>query len=89
VAFALRNRVQVAQERVRGTFFVAAGIFVFFAIVGALLNETGFSDWWAYVGTWAMVLSWIVLVIVLVTVYRALKSGPTRPNRPPYSSNWG
>lgn len=94
VAFFLSLRVKVAQEQVRQAFFIALGFLGFLGLVGWLSDPSDFSDWWSFVGPWALALSWGLLVAVLVLVYRGLKRRPTSPtDQPPsyppsYPTDW-
>lgn len=74
VAFALATRIKVAQSAVRKVFLAGLGVLAFFALVGALTNGDSFGDWWEFVGLWALLISWVVGVVVIAVVYRALKN---------------
>jgi hypothetical protein len=85
VALGLSSRVRTAAQPVRRVFVGAVSAVVFFAIIGMLTNETGFADWWRFVGAWSLAICWLTLAGVLGLVYRELKNhGPATP-----SNNWG
>lgn len=86
VALALSSRVGVAKQAVRRVFVVAVSLLGFIAVVGALTNQTGFSDWWGLVGGWALALCWVVLGVTLLLVYRGLK---TPDDVSPRRATWG
>ncbi len=87
LALVLSNRVKVAQQQIRQAFYLALGFLGFFALAGLITGRVWFTDWWSFVGVWALVISWAMLVAVLAMVYRALKRRLPQPPR--YSSNWG
>ncbi len=89
VAFVLSKRVKVASDVVEWLFKIAVGFLAFFALAGFVTGRFWFSDWWNFVGGWALVLCWAVLITVLALVYRGLKSGQSRPPSSGYTSNWG
>ena len=63
---------------------VALAVIGFF---GLLIVDTGFADWWRFVGGWGLLICWALLVSTLVLVYRRLKS--KLPPPPTYQSPWG
>lgn len=79
VAFALGTRIRTAQAAVRKVFLTGLGVLAFFALIGAMTNGDSIGDWWAFVGLWALLISWIVGIVLLVVVYRALKSQSQQP----------
>ena len=86
VAFALSGRVKAAAVTVRRALLIAIVVLGVLALVGALTNDTGFADWWAFVGGCALIICWLMLGTVLFLVYRGLKN----PGGPPqYRSPWG
>ena len=85
VALALSSRVTAAQQAVRRVFIVALSVLGLFAMVGAVTNETGFADWWNFVGGWALAFCWLTLGITLYLVQRDLKTPDVSPRR----ATWG
>lgn len=85
IGLALSGRVTAAQQAVRRVFIVAVSLLGVLAVGGALTNETGFADWWSFVGVWALVFCWLVLGIVLWLVHRDLKTPDVSPRR----ATWG
>ena len=65
VSFGLARRVWVSGKRVRTAFGVGLGLFGLLAILGSLTSETGFAAWWGYLGVWALVICWGLLVTTL------------------------
>jgi len=51
-----------------------------------LIVDTGFADWWRFVGQWAGLICWVLLATTLTTIYRRLKSEAPPP--PTYRSPW-
>jgi hypothetical protein len=49
------------------------------AFVGTLVIDTGFSDWWGFVGRWGLLISWTLLVVTLATIYVRLRSQTPSP----------
>ncbi len=86
LAFGLTSRVIVAKESVRRAFTIAVSLVGLIAVVAALSNQTGFTDWWNLVGKWSLFFCWALLVATLGLIYRA----HTQPDSPaPRRSNWG
>ncbi len=85
VALGLSTRVLVAKAAVRRAFAIAVGAVAFFAVIGAITNLTGFADWWGFVGTWSLVICWVMLGVLLALVYRGLKNPGPAPRR----ATWG
>jgi ABC-type spermidine/putrescine transport system permease subunit II len=79
----LSTRVQVAQRGVRVAFRAAAGAVGFFAVVGLYRSVFYGDPWWSFVGLWSLLICWIMLGVLLLTVWQAL----VRP-RPP-TNPWG
>jgi hypothetical protein len=86
VAFALSGRVKAATTTVRRALLISVVVLGVLALVGALTIDTGFGDWWAFVGGCALIICWLMLGAVLLLVYRGLKS-PGGPQQ--YRSPWG
>ena len=55
-------------------------------VIGLLVIDTGFGEWWRFLGTWGVLICWALLVSTLVMVYRRLK--PENPPPPTYRSPW-
>jgi hypothetical protein len=83
LAFALSSRISVAQQQIRRAFAIAVLVLSFIALIAALLSSSSFNDWWGDVGRWAMLASWGMLAVVLVSVTRALRA-PDPPPPPGY-----
>ena len=84
VAVFLSTRVQVAQRAVRVAFRVAAGAVGFFAVVGLFRSVVDGDPWWSFVGLWSLLICWLMLGVLVLTVWRALR----RPT-PPTPNPWG
>jgi hypothetical protein len=86
IALGLAGRVKVAQEEVRRAFRIGIGLLAILGILGTLIVDTGFGDWWGFLGSWGLVLCWGLLISTLVLIYRRLKADSTPP--PTYGSPW-
>lgn len=86
IAFGLCRRVKVAQEQVRRSFLIAAGVLGLVAVVAVLTNDDGFGGWWGTLGIWSRVACWAMLLTTLFLVYRALRNGEQPA---PYRPTWG
>ena len=84
LAVFLSTRVQVAQRTLRIAFRSAAGAVGFFAVVGLFRSVFDGEPWWSFVGLWSLLICWVLLGVLLLSVYQAL----ARP-RPPTSNPWG
>ncbi|MCW2810922.1 MAG: hypothetical protein JWP61_1380, partial [Friedmanniella sp.] len=88
VAAVLAARLRVAASAVRTSFRVALAGIVFFGLVGvlqAIIDYTGFSEWWAFLSGKAQLFCWGLLVVVLTLVARSLKrADPPAPPRTPW-----
>lgn len=90
IAFVLSGRVKVAKPRVRLAFIIASSALGFFALVGLFTNNLSFGDWWGFIGMWALVLCWGMLITLPVLIFNELKKGVSRPfSPPPPPQNWG
>ena len=74
ISFALATRIKVAQSAVRKIFLTGLGVLAFFALIGAMTNGDSLGDWWSFVGLWALLISWVVGIVLLAVIYRALKN---------------
>jgi len=54
---------------------------------GSLIVGADFSEWWRFIGQWALLICWVLLAATLVIIYRRLKAEATHP--PTYRSPWG
>jgi hypothetical protein len=79
VALGLSGRVRSATKPIRGVFIAAVAVVAFVAFVGTTTIQTGFGDWWHFVGVWSLVMCWLTLAAVLGLVYRELKTNGPRP----------
>jgi hypothetical protein len=79
LAYALSSRIPVAQPRIRRSFLAALSIVGVVAFFAALLGDLSFTQWWGVVGLWALMASWVVLVVTWLTVSRAVGPPPSRP----------
>jgi hypothetical protein len=86
VTLGLSGRVKAAKADVRRAFTFGVGLFVLLAVLGALVNQTGFSGWWQFAGISALVICWLLLVATLLLVRRGLTT-PAAP--PPRRATWG
>jgi hypothetical protein len=86
IAVGLAGRVKVAAPEVRRAHIFAIVVLAIMAVLGTLIVDTGFGDWWRFVGQWGLLICWVLLVGTLVTIYRRLKS--QAPSPPPYQSPW-
>jgi hypothetical protein len=85
IGVGLAGRVKIAAPEVRRAHLFGITALAIFAVLGTLLIDTGFADWWRFVGQWALLICWVLLVGTLVTIYRRLKSAsPPRT----YQSPW-
>ena len=87
VAVLLSTRVQVAQRAVRTAFRIAAGAVAFFAVVGLYRSVFNGDPWWSFVGLWSLLLCWVMLGVLLLTVWQALTR--PQPPQPPTPNPWG
>ncbi len=71
----LTGRVKVARQPVRTAFGVGSVVLGLIAIIATLTNDSGFAEWWATIGGWALVVCWALLLTTLVLVYRGLRAG--------------
>ncbi|HEU5484076.1 MAG TPA: hypothetical protein VFU98_04145 [Microlunatus sp.] len=81
VGFLLTSRMTHGRKPTRTAF---AAVLAFLGLVGLLSLVTAdglFADWWDSVAGWACFGSWVLLVVTVVAVYRALKLGS--PDPPP------
>lgn len=84
LAFALTFQMKAGRPLTRVLFAVATALLVCVLLVGILLGEGIFSDWWELLARWAQALSWVMLVVSWIVVYRDLRSGAVGPPRNPW-----
>lgn len=89
IALGLSSRVSVAKPQIRRAFTIAVSVVGLFAVIGALTNQTGFGDWWSFVGRWSLAACWVMVVASVVLVYRGLKSGSGPDEPSPRRATWG
>jgi hypothetical protein len=85
ISLGLAGRVKVAAPEIRRAHIFGMVVLAIMAFIGTVMIDTGFSDWWRFVGRWGLLISWILLVGTLGTIYLRLKSQTPRPPtyRPP------
>ena len=81
LAFALTFQMKAGRALTRILFAVAAALLVFVLLVAILLGEGVFGDWWELLARWAQALSWVLLVVSWIVVYRDLRGRAARPPR--------
>ena len=81
----LANRVRAGESTVRSAFGIAVTCLIAAAVYTGL-DAYSFSEWWAGLGLIALVFCWLMVVVVLVIVHRALKDPGSAP---PRRSTWG
>jgi hypothetical protein len=86
ISLGLAGRVQVATVAVRRAHVFGVVVLGIMGILGTLIVDTGFGDWWRFVGQWALLICWVLLATTLATIYRRLKS--QTPSPPTYRSPW-
>jgi hypothetical protein len=79
ISVSLVGRVKVAKEEIRRVFMLGISVLAAIAVFGMLTVDTGFAEWWRFVGGWGLLMCWSLLVSTLLLVYRRLKSGAPAP----------
>jgi hypothetical protein len=87
ISVGLASRVKVATEEVRRAHVFGVVVLAVLAVLGSLIVGSDFSEWWRFVGEWALFISWVLLVATLIMIYRRLKAEAPPP--PTYRSPWG
>ncbi|HEY6682252.1 MAG TPA: hypothetical protein VI030_04720 [Propionibacteriaceae bacterium] len=87
VSVGLASRVKVATAEVRRAHVFGLVVLAMLGVLGSLIVGTDFSEWWRFVGQWALLICWVLLAATLVMIYRRLKADT--PNPPTYRSPWG
>jgi hypothetical protein len=88
ISVGLAGRVKVAAAEIRRTYLLGMGLLAVIGVLGLLVVDTDFGEWWRFVGSWALLICWALLVSTLVMVYRRLKSETPTPPPPTYRSPW-
>ena len=70
----------------RRTFIFAIGVLALIGVLGLLIVDTGFAEWWRFLSSWGLLICWALLISTLVMVYRRLRSENPTPR--PYQSPW-
>jgi hypothetical protein len=86
ISAGLVGRVRVATAQIRQVYRLGLGLLAVIGVIGLLVVDTGFSDWWGFVGSWGLLICWALLVTTLIMVYRRLKADA--PSPPPYQPPW-
>ena len=86
ISVGLAGRVKVATTEVRRTYMFAIGVLALIGVLGLLIVDTGFADWWGFLSGWGLLICWALLITTLVMVYRRLRSD--NPGPPTYQSPW-
>jgi hypothetical protein len=87
ISVSLAGRVKVAKEEIRRVYMLGVSVLAAIAVFGMLTVDTGFAEWWRFVGGWGLLMCWSLLVSTLLLVYRRLKSGTPTP--PPHQAPGG
>ena len=80
------GRAKVATAEVRRAHIFAVVVLAIMGVLGTMIINTGFGDWWGFIGQWGLLICWVLLAGTLVTIYRRLKSDAAR--RPSNGSSW-
>jgi hypothetical protein len=86
ICVGLAGRVKVARAEIRRTYMLGLGLLAVIGVLGMLVVDTDFAEWWRFLGSWGLLICWALLVSTLVMVYRRLKSETSPP--PTYRSPW-
>jgi hypothetical protein len=87
ISVGLAGRVKVAKAEVRRTYLLGISVLAVIGVLGLLVVDTGFGDWWRFLSSWGLLMCWALLISTLAMVYRRLKSDDSTP--PKYRSPWG
>jgi hypothetical protein len=87
VSVGLASRVKVATAEVRRAHVFGLVVLAMLGVIGSLIVGADFSEWWQFVGQWALLICWVLLATTLVMIYRRLKA--EAPSPPTYQSPWG
>lgn len=74
VAFAFSFRLRYAHKPILTTFVFILSVI---ALVGLIDMTTArsFSDWWMSIGGWALLGSWVTLLLSVIFIYREISGG--------------
>ena len=86
IGVGLASRVKVARAEIRRTYMLGLGMLAVIGVLGMLIVDTDFGEWWRFLGSWGSLTCWTLLVSTLVMIYRRLKSETSSP--PVYRSPW-
>jgi hypothetical protein len=86
ISVGLAGRVKVAKAEVRRTYLLGIGVLSAIGVLGLLVVDTGFAEWWRFLSSSALLMCWALLISTLAMVYRRLKSDGSPPT---YQSPWG
>jgi hypothetical protein len=87
ISVGLAGRVKVAKAEVRRTYLFGIGLLAVIGVLGLLVVDTGFAEWWGFLSSWGLLMCWALLLSTLAMIYRRLKSDDSIP--PTYRSPWG
>jgi hypothetical protein len=87
ISVGLAGRVKVAKAEVRRTYLFGIGLLAVIGVLGLLVVDTGFAEWWGFLSSWGLLMCWALLISTLAMIYRRLKSDDSMP--PTYRSPWG
>ena len=87
ISVGLAGRVKVAKAEVRRTYLLGIGVLSVIGVLGLLVVDAGFGEWWGFLSSWGLLMCWALLISTLAMVYRRLKSDGSTP--PTYRSPWG
>ncbi len=87
LAAALAVRMRAGRSLTRIIFSIGLALLGCVLLVGILLGDGLFGDWWELLSRWAQALSWIMLVVAWIVVYRDLRI--PRDGAGPRPGNWG
>jgi hypothetical protein len=79
ISVGLAGRVKVAQAEIRRTYMLGLGVLAVIGVLGMLIVDTDFGEWWRFLGSWGLLICWALLVSTLLMVYRRLKSDTPPP----------
>lgn len=86
IGFGLARRVRVGTKQVRTGFNITVAVVAGMAIIQAVSSPDLFSEWWRFTGVAALLACWVMLIVTLVQVNKALRLGGEPP---PTSRPWG
>jgi hypothetical protein len=87
ISVGLAGRVKVAKPEVRRTYLFGIGVLTIIGVLGLLVVDTGFAEWWRFLSSWGLLMCWALLISTLAMVYHRLKSDNALPRT--YRSPWG